>query len=76
MIEAGRLDMTAHVDEQRRVVDGRPRLLVEADPLGQPQRDEALPQHVLHRLAKAEVHAQRQCWDDFGQAKLRRRGRR
>ena len=54
--------------QQRRVVDDRARLLVEPDPLGQPQRDQALPQHVLHRLAEAEVDAERKRRDELGEA--------
>ena len=50
--------VTADVDEERRVVHGRPRVLVEADPLRQLERDQALAQHMLHRLAEAEIHPQ------------------
>ena len=60
--------VAADVDQQRRVVDDRPLLLVEADPLGQPQRDQALAQHVLHRLPEAEVDAERERRDELGQA--------
>ena len=35
--------------------------------LGQPQRDQALAQDVFHRLAEAQVHAERQRRDEFGQ---------
>ena len=62
--------MAADVDEQRRVVDNDTVALVEADPLGQPQRDQALPQDVLHRLPEAKVDAQRKRRDEFGQAHL------
>ena len=60
--------MAADVHEQRRVVDDDAVVVVEADPLGQPQRDQALPQHVLHRLPEAKVDAQRKRRDQFGQA--------
>ena len=63
-----RVGVAADVDEQRRVVDRRALLLVEPEPLGQPQRDQALPQHVLHRLPEAEVDAQRQRRDELGEA--------
>jgi hypothetical protein len=42
--------MTSDVDEESGVVDDRPRLFALADSLRQPQRDQALAQHVLHRL--------------------------
>ena len=63
--------MTPDVDEQRGVVDVRSPLLVEPDPLGQPQRDQALPQHVLHRLPEAEIHAERQRGDELRQPDVR-----
>jgi hypothetical protein len=47
--------VAAHVDEKGRVVDGRARLLVHPQLLGQPQRDQALAEDVLHRLAEAEI---------------------
>ena len=62
-----RVCVAADVDEQRRVVDGRPRLVVEAEPLGDAQRDQALAQHVLHRLAEAEVDPERERRDELGQ---------
>ena len=63
--------VAADVDQQRRVVDDRPRLLVEPEPLGEPQRDQALAQHVLHRLPEAEVDPERQRRDELRQANLR-----
>ena len=62
-----RVGVAADVDEERGVVDGRPVVVVEADALGEPQRDEALPQHVLHRLTEAEVDAERERGDELGQ---------
>jgi len=50
--------MTAHVDQQRGVVDDRPRVVVQPRPLGQAQRDHALAQHVFHRLPEAEIDAE------------------
>jgi hypothetical protein len=41
---------TARMPE--RVIDDRPFPLVQFNPLGEPQRDQALAQHVLHRLPK------------------------
>ena len=37
---------------------------------GQPQGDQALPQHVLHRLPEPEVHAQGQRRDQLSEADL------
>ncbi len=63
--------VAADVHQQRAVVDGRPSLVVEADPLGDPQRDQALPQDVLHRLAEAQVDPQRQRGHDLGEPNRR-----
>ena len=63
--------MAADVDEQGGVVDDRPLLLVEPDPLGQPQRDQALAQHVLHRLPETEVDAERERGHQLRQPNLR-----
>ena len=60
--------MTADIDEQRRVVDVGPLLLVQPDALGESQRDQALPQHVLHRLSEAEVDTERQRRDELREA--------
>ena len=59
--------VAAHVDQQRGVVDGGALGLVEADQLADPQRDAALAQHVLHRLAEAEVDPERQRGQQLGQ---------
>src|SRR5207253_5545113 len=63
-----RIGMTADVDQQCRVVDDRPSMLVEPDPLGQPQRNQALTLYVLHRLSEAEVDAERKRGDELRQA--------
>jgi hypothetical protein len=55
-----RVGMAADIDEQGRVIHGRPLLRVEPDPLGQPQGDQALAQDVLHRLPETEVDPERQ----------------
>ena len=55
-----RIRVTTDVDQQRRVVDVRARVLVEPELLGQAQRDQALPQHVLHRLPEPEIDPERQ----------------
>ena len=60
--------VAADVGEQRGVVDDRPLLLVEAEVLGKAERDPALAQHVLHRLAEPEIDAERQRTDELGQA--------
>ena len=66
-----RVGVTAHVDQQGGVVDGHPVLLAEARVAGQPQRDQALAQHVLHRLAEPQVDAERQRRDQLGQPRAR-----
>ena len=63
-----RVGVAADPDQQCGVVDDSAGLLVQADPLGQPQGDQALAQDVLHRLAEAEVDAQRERCDQLGQA--------
>ncbi len=62
--------VTADVHEQRRVVDDRPLLLVEPDPFGEPQRDQALPEHVLHRLPEAEIDPKRESRHELCQPNL------
>jgi hypothetical protein len=63
--------VAADVDEQRGVVDDRSLLLVQPERLREPQRDQALPQDVLHRLAEAEIDAKRQSGDQLGQSNVR-----
>ena len=63
--------VAAHADQQRRVVDAGAIAIVETDPLGQAAGDQALPQHVLHRLAEAEVDAERQRGDELSEADRR-----
>jgi hypothetical protein len=53
------VDMASHPGQQGRVVHDLLVGFVEAHPLGQPQRDQALAQDVLHRLAHAQVGAER-----------------
>jgi len=60
--------MAADVDQKRGVVDGRPLLRVEPEPLGDPEGDQALPKHMLHRLAEPEIDTQRQRCDQLSQA--------
>ena len=62
--------MAADVDQQRRVVNVCALLLVEVEPLGEAQRDQALPQDVLHRLAEAEVDPQRQSCHELGEPRF------
>src|SRR5205085_409071 len=52
--------VAADVDQQGRVVDGCALVLVEPDSLREPERDQALPEHMLHRLPEPEVDAERQ----------------
>ncbi len=63
-----RIRMAADVDQQGGVVDRSPRLIIQAHPLREPQRDEALPQHMLHRLAEAQVDAERQGRHEVSQS--------
>jgi hypothetical protein len=53
------------------VVDDRALLFVEPHSLRQPQGDQALPQHVLHRLPEAEVYAERERGNQLRQPNLR-----
>ena len=62
--------MTADVDQQCGVVDRRPLGFVEPDPVGEPQRDQALAQHVLHRLAEPQVDSERECGDELCQTEV------
>ena len=66
-----RVGVTPNADEQRGVIHVRSPLLVNPDPLGEPQRDQALAQHVLHRLAKPEIDAERQRGDELRQPEVR-----
>ena len=63
--------MAADVHQQRRVVHDHALTVVEADALGQTQRDQALAQDMLHRLPEAKVDAQGQGRHQLGQAHLR-----
>ena len=63
--------MAADVDEQRCVVDGGALCLLEPDAVGEPQRDHAFAQHVLHRLAEAEIDAERQRRNELRETHLR-----
>jgi hypothetical protein len=55
-----RVSVTAHVDQQRGVVNRHPVLLTQPGLPRQPQRDQALPQHMLHRLPEPQVYLKRQ----------------
>jgi hypothetical protein len=57
-----------------RSVDGHPVLLAERRAVGQPQRDQALAQDVLHRLPEPQVDAERQRRDQLGQPGTRSAG--
>ena len=61
------VDMAAHPDNQRGVIKTRTGSLVEAKQLPEPQRNQALPQDVLHRLVHAQVSAQRQDGQQLGE---------
>jgi hypothetical protein len=63
--------VAADVDEQGGVVDDRSRSLVELDPLGHAQRDQALAQNVLHGLPEAEVDTERKGRHELRQPNVR-----
>src|SRR5216683_6796188 len=67
--------VATHVREQRRVVDDRSLVLVETEVLGETQRDPALAQYVLHRLAEPEVDTERQRTDELRQTNAFKIGR-
>jgi hypothetical protein len=46
--------------------------LIEGEELSHPQRDESLPQDVLHRLPEPQVRAERDRGNEFGEADLAR----
>ena len=50
--------VTANVDQQGRVVDDRSLILAEPERFGEAHRDHRLAQHVLHRLAEAQIDPQ------------------
>ena len=62
------VDVTPHPRQQPAVVDDTPLGLVQAQPFGESQGDQALPDDVLHGLSQPQVGAQRQRCDQFGQA--------
>jgi len=66
-----RVHVTADPGQQAGVVDNRAIGLVQPHVPGQPQRDQALPEHMLHRLSHAEVGRQRHGREKFGQADAR-----
>ena len=63
--------VAADVDEQRRVVHDSALLLVQAGRLRQAYPDQALAQHVLHRLAETEIDAERERGHELGQSSVR-----
>src|SRR5262245_53899051 len=60
--------MASNVNQKSGVVDGRPLLGAESELLRDPQGDQTLPQHVLHRLAEAEIDTQRKGSDELSKA--------
>ena len=67
--------VAADPGEQPGVVDDHALGLVEPQALAHPQRDQGLADHVLHRLAQAQVGAQRQRRHQLGEADPRPRDR-
>jgi hypothetical protein len=66
--------MAAHPGQQPREVGHFALGLIEGEELAHPQRDESLPQDVLHRLPEPEVCAERDRGNKLGQADSRRGG--
>jgi hypothetical protein len=54
------IHVAAHPGEQGCVIHDHTVGLIQAQALGEPQRNQALAQHMLHRLAHAQVGRQRQ----------------
>jgi ATPase subunit of ABC transporter with duplicated ATPase domains len=67
--------VASDVDQQGREVHGCTTVLIDTDPLGQTEGDEALPKDVLHRLPEPEVDPQRKGRDQLGQTDRRSTGR-
>ena len=61
------IDVAADPRDQGAEVDGLALAAREADPVGERQRDQALPQHMLHRLAHPQVDAEGQDAEQLGQ---------
>ena len=61
------VDVAADVRQERGVVEHRPLLLIELEPVTEPQGNEALSKHVLHRLAEPEVGTERQDRHELGE---------
>ena len=61
------VDVATDPRDQARVVDEPPCLLVEAQALGEPQRDQRLAQPVLQRLAHPQIGPERDHRDQLGE---------
>ncbi len=59
--------MAADPGQEAGVVNHRAVGQAQPEALGQPQRDQALPEHVLYRLTDAEVAGQRQRGEQFSE---------
>ena len=66
--------MTAHPRQQGDVVGDCSLGFVETDSFAEAERDQAFAQHLLHRLAQAEIGAQGQRGNEVGEADMCRRG--
>jgi hypothetical protein len=67
-----RVRVTPDVDEERRVIDDSASFLVEPDSFREPERDQALTEHVLHRLPEPQIDAERQRRHELREANARR----
>jgi hypothetical protein len=66
--------MAAHPGQQPREVGHFALSLIEGEELGHPQRNQSLPQNVLHRLPEPKVGAERDRGNELGEADSRRSG--
>lgn len=66
--------VAAHPGQKPREIGDFALSLIEGEELGHPQRDQSLPQNVLHRLPQPKIRAERDRGDEFGEADSRRIG--
>ena len=64
------IGVAAHPRQQSRVVQDAALRLVQTQVIGHPQREQASPHHVLHRLTQTKVRTQRQQSDQLGKTQV------
>ena len=62
-----RIDVTPDPDDERYVVQDRPVVVAQTQPLPDAQGQDALPQRMLHRLTHPEIGSERQHDQQLGQ---------